>query len=107
MTAARNPRGSQSFDGPDDDTVSHLDKARDNLGEARDAIQDGAAEAMDAGLAAAREAKAEIDEKLHGLLDQGKAMLGQAEDLIRSKPLASFGVAFAAGYLVAALTRRK
>ena len=42
-----------------------------------------------------------------GLLDQGKGMLTQAEDLIRSKPLASFGVAFAAGYLAAALTRRK
>ncbi|MFY2762914.1 hypothetical protein [Arenimonas sp. MALMAid1274] len=87
--------------------ASHLDSAKENLGEARDALKSGVSEALDASAAAAREAKAEIDEKLHGLLDQGKAMLGQAEDLIRSKPLASFGVAFAAGYLVAALTRRK
>jgi ElaB/YqjD/DUF883 family membrane-anchored ribosome-binding protein len=86
---------------------SHLDAARENLGEARDAFKSGVSEALDAGGAAAREAKAELDEKLQGLLDQGKGMLTQAEDLIRSKPLASFGVAFAAGYLVAALTRRK
>ena len=70
-------------------------------------VELGVAEAMDASGIAAREAKAELDEKLQGLLDQGKGMLTQAEDLIRSKPLASFGVAFAAGYLVAALTRRK
>lgn len=86
---------------------SHLDSARENLDEAREALASGVADALDSGAAAAREAKAELDEKLQGLLDQGKAMLGQAEDLIRSKPLASFGVAFAAGYLVAALTRRK
>jgi len=88
-------------------TATHLDAAKENLGEARDALKTGVHEALDAGAAAAREAKAELDEKLQGLLDQGKGMLTQAEDLIRSKPLASFGVAFAAGYLVAALTRRK
>lgn len=86
---------------------SHLEAARENLGEARDALKSGVSDALDAGAAAAREAKAELDDKLQGLLDQGKGLLTQAEDLIRSKPLASFGVAFAAGYLVAALTRRK
>ncbi|HEX4853404.1 hypothetical protein [Arenimonas sp.] len=91
---------------PIEDT-SHLAAAKENLGEAREALKSGVNEALEAGGAAAREAKAELDEKLQGLLDQGKGMLAQAEDLIRSKPLASFGVAFAAGYLVAALTRRK
>ena len=86
---------------------SHLEAARENLGEARDALKSGVSDALDAGAAAAREAKAELDDKLQGLLDQGKGLLTQAEDLIRSKPLASFGVAFVAGYLVAALTRRK
>ncbi len=85
----------------------HLDAAKENLGEARDALKTGVSDAMDATAAAASEAKAEIEDKLQGLLDQGQGMLTQAEDLIRSKPLASFGVAFAAGYLVAALTRRK
>ena len=78
--------------------TSHLDSARENLGDARDALKSGVSDALDAGTAAAREAKAELDEKLQGLLDQGKGMLTQAEDLIRSKPLASFGVAFAAGF---------
>ena len=87
--------------------LDHLESAKESLGEARDALKSGVADAMGASTAAAREAKAELDEKLQGLLDQGKGMLTQAEDLIRSKPLASFGVAFAAGYLVAALTRRK
>lgn len=89
------------------DKASHMDHAKENLGEARDALKSGVAEAVDAGAAAAREAKAELDERLEGLLEQGKGLMTQAEDLIRSKPLASFGVAFAAGYLVAALTRRK
>jgi ElaB/YqjD/DUF883 family membrane-anchored ribosome-binding protein len=85
----------------------HIDQAKENLGEARDALKSGVNEALEAGAAAAQEARAELDEKLQGLLDQGRGMLNQAEDLIRSKPLASFGVAFAAGYLIAALTRRK
>ncbi|KFL36451.1 hypothetical protein [Arenimonas donghaensis] len=85
----------------------HIDQAKENLGDARDALKTGVNEALEAGAAAAQEARAELDEKLQGLLDQGRGMLNQAEDLIRSKPLASFGVAFAAGYLIAALTRRK
>lgn len=85
----------------------HIDQAKENLGDARDALKSGVNEALEAGAAAAQEARAELDEKLQGLLDQGRGMLNQAEDLIRSKPLASFGVAFAAGYLIAALTRRK
>ena len=87
--------------------AGHLDQAKENLREAKAALKAGASDALDAGAAAAREAKAELDDKLQGLLDQGKGLLTQAEDLIRSKPLASFGIAFAAGYLVAALTRRK
>lgn len=89
------------------ETVRHLDAAKENLGDAKEALRSGVTEAIDAGAAAAREARLEIDDKLQGLLEKGREMLGDAEDLIRSKPLASFGVAFAAGYLLAALTRRK
>ena len=92
---------------PKTDDVRHIDAAKENLGDARDALKTGVNDALGATAAAANEAKAELEDKLQGLLDQGKGMLTQAEDLIRSKPLASFGVAFAAGYLVAALTRRK
>ncbi len=92
---------------PSNEDIRHIDKARSHLGEAGEAIKAGAAEALESGAAAAAEARAELDAKLQGLLDQGKGLMNQAEDLIRSKPLASFGIAFAAGYLVAALTRRK
>lgn len=105
MNRPRNPI--EAADAEFEVAASHLDAAKENLGDARDALKSGVTDALDAGASAAREAKAELDEKLQGLLDQGKGMLTQAEDLIRSKPLASFGVAFAAGYLVAALTRRK
>ena len=90
-----------------EEKARHIDQAKENLGDARDALTSGVDEALEAGAAAASEARAEINEQLEGLMEQGRGMLNQAEDLIRSKPLASFGVAFAAGYLIAALTRRK
>lgn len=104
MNTARNPRTGEFMP---DTPASHIDAAKENLDDAREAIKSGVTEAIDAGAAAAREAKLELDDKLQSLIEKGKEMLGDAEDLIRSKPLASFGVAFAAGYLLAALTRRK
>lgn len=104
MNTARNPRTGEFMP---DTPASHMDAAKDNLGEAKDAIAAGVTEALDAGAAAAREARLEIDDKLQSLLDKGREMLGDAEQLIRDKPLPAFGVAFAAGYLLAALTRRK
>jgi ElaB/YqjD/DUF883 family membrane-anchored ribosome-binding protein len=82
------------------DETSHLQTAGEHLGLARDHITVGVADAVNAGVDAA------LDDKLEQLLDQGKDMLGQAEELIRSRPWASFGAAFAAGYLIAKLTRR-
>lgn len=38
-------------------------------------------------------------------MDKGRDLLDSATDLIREKPLASFGVAFAAGWLIAKLAR--
>lgn len=104
MNTARNPRTGEFIS---DTPAGHMDAAKENLGEAKDAIKAGVSEAIDAGAAAAREARLELDDKLQSLLDKGREMLGQAEDLIRDKPLPAFGVAFAAGYLLAALTRRK
>lgn len=86
--------------------TSHLRNAGEHIGLARDHITVGVADAVNSGVDAAREAKAELDDKLDKLLDQSKDLLGQAEDLIRSRPWASFGAAFAAGYLIAKLTRR-
>ncbi len=45
-------------------------------------------------------------EQVDALLDKGRDLLDSASELIRERPLASFGVAFAAGWLVAALGRR-
>jgi hypothetical protein len=84
----------------------HLKAAGEHLGLARDHVTVGVADAVNAGVDAAREVKAEISDKLDSLLDQGKDMLDQAEELIVSRPWASFGVAFAAGYLIAKLARR-
>src|SRR6478609_12151545 len=72
---------------------------------ARDQITVGVADAVNSGMDAAKQAKAVLDEKLEGLIDSGKDVIDQAEDLIRSRPWVSFGAAFAAGYLIAKLTR--
>lgn len=45
-------------------------------------------------------------EQIDALLDKGRDLMDSASELIRERPLASFGVAFAAGWLVAALSRR-
>ena len=45
-------------------------------------------------------------EQMDALMDKGRDLIDSAAELIRERPLASFGVAFAAGWLVAALTRR-
>ncbi|HEY2347183.1 MAG TPA: hypothetical protein VGH80_15130 [Xanthomonadaceae bacterium] len=92
------------------DLATGISEARADLatgvGDAREHLSAGVSEAMGSSKDAAREAKAELDDKLEKLLDQGKDMIGQAEDLIRSRPWTSFGAAFAAGFLLAKLTRR-
>lgn len=72
---------------------------------ARDQLTVGVADAVESGVEAARNAKAVLDEKLDGLIDSGKDVIDQAEELIRTRPWVSFGAAFAAGYLIAKLTR--
>jgi len=86
-----------------DSTASPLERAA----LARDQITVGVADAVNSGVDAAKHAKAVLDEKLEGLIDSGKDVIDQAEDLIRSRPWVSFGAAFAAGYLIAKLTRTK
>ncbi|MDX5363158.1 MAG: hypothetical protein LPJ91_03245, partial [Pseudazoarcus pumilus] len=59
------------------ENTRHIDQAKENLGEARDALKAGVNDALEAGAAAAKEARAELDEKLQGLLEQGRGMLDQ------------------------------
>ncbi|MBS0195005.1 MAG: DUF883 family protein [Proteobacteria bacterium] len=101
--------------------AGHVGQARDHLSsgvrearadfssgvsQARDHLSTGMNDAMGSGREAAREAKAELDDKLEKLFDQSKDLFAQAEDVIRSRPWTSFGAAFAAGFLIARLTRR-
>lgn len=44
-------------------------------------------------------------EQVDALLDKGRDLIDSAADLIRERPLASFGVALAAGWLIAKLGR--
>lgn len=88
-----------------DNTDSTVSNAIDKAGLARDHITVGVADAVNSGVEAAQKAKALLDEKLEGLIDSGKDVIDQAEDLIRSRPWVAFGSAFAAGYLIAKLTR--
>ncbi len=59
-----------------------------------------------AGLAAAEFGGEAAREQVDALMDKGRDLVDSAAELIRERPLASFGVAFAAGWLVAALSRR-
>lgn len=88
-----------------DNKESSVSSAIDHAALARDQITVGVADAVNSGVDAARNAKAVLDEKLEGLIDSGKDVIDQAEELIRSRPWVSFGAAFAAGYLIAKLTR--
>lgn len=58
-----------------------------------------------AGLAAAELGGAAAKEQVDALMDKGKDLMDSAADLIRERPLASFGVAFAAGWIIAKLAR--
>jgi ElaB/YqjD/DUF883 family membrane-anchored ribosome-binding protein len=55
------------------------------------------------GLAAAEFGGAAAKEQVDALMDKGKDLVDSAAELIRERPLASFGVAFAAGWLIAKL----
>ena len=43
--------------------------------------------------------------QMDALVDKGRDLVESAADLIRERPLASFGVAFAAGWIIAKLAR--
>ncbi|MGV8959911.1 MAG: hypothetical protein ACOH1V_05935 [Stenotrophomonas sp.] len=57
------------------------------------------------GLAAAELGGAAAKEQVDALMDKGKDLIDSAAELIRERPLASFGIAFAAGWMIAKLGR--
>jgi len=57
------------------------------------------------GLNAAEQAGGAAREQMDALMDKGRDLIDSAAGLIRERPLASFGVAFAAGWIIAKLAR--
>lgn len=60
-----------------------------------------------AGIAALEDAGAASREQVDALMAKGSDLIDSAADLIRERPLASFGAAFAAGWIIAKLARSK
>jgi ElaB/YqjD/DUF883 family membrane-anchored ribosome-binding protein len=58
-----------------------------------------------AGIAAAEMAGGAAREQMDVLMDKGRDLIDSAAELVRERPLTSFGVAFAAGYLIAKISR--
>ncbi|MGY0652065.1 hypothetical protein ACW7GZ_09400 [Luteimonas sp. A537] len=58
-----------------------------------------------AGLSALEDVAGAGSEQVDVLLDKGRDLIDSAADLIRERPIASFGAAFAAGWIIAKLAR--
>jgi ElaB/YqjD/DUF883 family membrane-anchored ribosome-binding protein len=58
-----------------------------------------------AGMAAAGSAGSAAREQADELMDKGRDLIDSAAELIRERPIASFGAAFAAGWIIAKLAR--
>ncbi len=77
------------------------DEARLGKAQVKSELADGAL----AGIAAMENAGAASMEQVDVLMDKGRDLIESASDLIRERPLASFGMAFAAGWIIAKLAR--
>ncbi|TWG88407.1 hypothetical protein L599_005300000160 [Luteimonas sp. J16] len=69
------------------------------------AVKADLADSALAGIAALEEGGDVAREQVDALLDKGRDLIDSAADLIRERPIASFGVAFAAGWIIAKLAR--
>ena len=58
-----------------------------------------------AGIAAGENLGGAASEQVDALMDKGRDLIDSAAELIRERPLAAFGVAFAAGWIIAKLAR--
>lgn len=68
-------------------------------------VKAGLSDSASSGKSAATQAAAASREQMDALMDKGRDLLDSAAELIRERPLASFGVAFAAGWIIAKLAR--
>ncbi|WP_202843124.1 hypothetical protein [Luteimonas saliphila] len=79
--------------------------AGDELRMGRAAVKADLADSALAGIAALEEGGGAAREQVDQLMDKGRDLIDSAADLIRERPIASFGVAFAAGWIIAKLAR--
>lgn len=80
---------------------------RESAAESREAIGAPLADAREAASLAAGEAGAAASAEVEHLIGKGRELLASAESLIRQRPVAAFGTAFAAGWVIAKLMRRR
>lgn len=81
--------------------VAAGDEIRLGKAQMKSELADGAL----AGLAAAEQAGAASREQVDALMDKGRDLIESASELIRERPLAAFGMAFATGWIIAKLAR--
>ena len=79
--------------------------AGDHLRLGRANVKADLADSALAGLAAAENLPEATREQVDALMEKGQDLIESAADLIRERPLASFGVAFASGWIIAKLAR--
>ena len=79
--------------------------AGDELKVGRANVKADLADSALAGIAAFEEGGSAAKEQVDALMDKGRDLIDSAADLIRERPIASFGVAFAAGFVIAKLAR--
>jgi len=79
--------------------------AGDEMRLGRANVKSELAESALSGIAAAEVATAAGREQVDALMDKGRDLIESASDLIRERPLASFGIAFATGWVIAKLAR--
>lgn len=77
------------------------DEVRLGKAQMKSELADGAL----AGLSAAEHMGGATGEQVDKLMDKGRDLVESASELIRERPLAAFGVAFAAGWIISKLGR--
>ncbi len=77
------------------------DEARLGKAQMKSELADGAIATLNAASALGGATGEQVD----ALMDKGRDLIDSAAELIRERPLASFGVAFAAGWIISKLGR--
>ncbi len=77
------------------------DEARLGKAQMKSELADGALATLNAASALGGATGEQVD----ALMDKGRDLIDSAAELIRERPLASFGVAFAAGWIISKLGR--